>query len=98
MCTITTTIFVAWVILGLVPICCAGSGRHRPPSIGGIENLRKDRKMKATQEEVAELLAQVEKDLEPWKISGIRLEMVEKAYCTTLLNEDVYFASFRLQV
>ena len=54
---------------------------------------QKDRKSKATKEEVGELLAQVGRDLEPWKESGITLEMVEKAYCTEAIAD-----SMRIQV
>ena len=39
------------------------------------------------------MLAQVGRDLEPWKEAGITLEMVEKAYCTENLSE-----SMRIQV
>ena len=53
----------------------------------------RDSKKKATEEEVEELLAQVGRDLEPWKESGITLEMVEKAYCTEDISE-----SMRIQV
>ena len=39
------------------------------------------------------MLAQVGRDLESWKESGITLEMVEKAYCTEEIIE-----SMRIQV
>lgn len=52
---------------------------------------RTDTKSKATTEEVAELLSQIERDLAPWKHSGISLEMVEKAYCTEELDTSMRF-------
>lgn len=54
---------------------------------------RKDHRSKATEAEVLELLAQVGRDMEPWKTSGISLEMVEKAYCMESIGE-----SMRIQV
>ena len=53
----------------------------------------RDGKSKATEEEIEELLAQVGRDLEPWRDSGITLEMVEKGYCTEDISE-----SMRIQV
>ena len=49
----------------------------------------KDSRSKATEEEAEELLAQAGQDLEPWKESGITLEMVEKAYCTEEIFESM---------
>ena len=40
-----------------------------------------------------ELLAQVGRDLEPWRESGITLQMVEKNYCTEAIDW-----SMRIQV
>ena len=68
-------------------------GRRAPPPPKAPGFKPKDSKSKATEEEVEELLAQVGRDLEPWKQSGITLEMVEKAYCT----EEI-FESMRIQV
>ena len=51
------------------------------------------RDRRTIKEEVGELLAQVDRDLEPWKESGITLEMVEKAYCTEAIAD-----SMRIQV
>ena len=48
---------------------------------------------RANRKEVRELLAQVGRDLEPWRESGITLEMVEKNYCTEAIDW-----SMRIQV
>jgi len=48
---------------------------------------------RAGREEVEELLLQVGRDLEPWRESGITLQMVEKNYCTEAIDW-----SMRIQV
>ena len=48
---------------------------------------------RASKREVKELLARVSRDLEPWRESGITLQMVEKNYCTKAIDW-----SMRIQV
>lgn len=50
-----------------------------------------DMRSKATEAEIDQLLSQASRDLEPWKESGISLEMVEKAYCTEEIFESMRF-------
>ena len=71
-----------------------GEGKYSPAkgSAGGVGGItRKDTSSKATEAEVQELLSQVGRDLEPWKESGISLEMVEKVYCMESVGESARF-------
>ena len=54
---------------------------------------RKKKASRGFDEDLDRLLSQVERDLEPWKESGISIDMVEKAYCTKHIS-----ASVRIQV